>query len=1453
MDILKGLQNDELDAIRDAFSSDPNGLELDDFVACLARFRADPQEADPQGSLKSLFRTIDFDGDERITWDEFTSFAVDACMREAQQKPHDLVPTYTCRRTHVVPYSIGHIQNVRNWGPDGKIATFGKGKPLRIYHPKTFAVVSSTPPELFSSGAEATCCEYVPPGSMFAVASSDSKLRILDRDFSVRQTLVLEAALLKLQWSQHHGVLFGGTRHGCLNTIEVARAYDFADKVCRSRVVHTYQMHEKPLTDFQIHDAFPNRVFTCSLDGTIKLLDLEQGPLSPGTPVPQLVGTHASGVLGISYSHDCGYLCSIGHEDQAHCWTTASRGMSDHRLSLVDHSSPHRAAFAGIHAVPGTPEVITMDVAGYVKVWDLRTFNCVQTFLMGWSPEEEYPPQARHASFCYVDSCNTLVGAEGRRVCVHEQEHEARRSEGVSNVFYNATQRSFVTTSGRDLKIWDVKQGCLTSHFLNVTSSDITALALDEFGRRVYVGTQDGSLSARIYHTADLIYSYSENARHSAEVFAMEYMSGKRQLLSSAIDGSVLLHADKDGGRVAVRVLQPAGAQAVEAVHLGSSCPLSLFVCASAKEITVRDFGTPRKPVMEIVPPDGESIVAVSFLGAKGCIVLSGSTGRLHLMSTRPMMVRLDTGMSDVRCAVLARWANSVGSRSAADAMCRAADELLLRREARREARRERQRVTGSHSGNDAEEEEDLAGLYYSESRYHGVKQDFYRSESQFPAASALCYDEHSHVLWTGDREGYVTAWMLCPVFKHHDLHDTSYPVALERDGTVPESAFLHRTLPCHDLDDEVPVLRSWRAHADEVRHLRVHNETGIVVTSGDDRRVLVWGCQGVLVSELSFGAHYAHYGACSVPVRADSKPIRGSFALGDVFMQLSQLADFYYTGQPGSSVVLAALLKRLGCADRVATSAVCGHPVPRLPRLTVQAVVALPPEERAAALEVSPFHPPTLHACVLPGVRLPPASASAAVAAAAEQPQALQALCNEFVRVVTQHKAKPAAPADRRRETRTADKRGRAAMLQHDGDKQERRRFSLQDPSGRGQKARGRRATLQMNIGLSLPPPPPPAPQGEWWCVGVEQTHSPRTHKPERREYVFQSSAAAPAAGGAEVQPEPAWARRGRPATAPLPLARGEVPACVQVKRVAAMAVASIAALPVLACAALEAGVALSPLRALRSAATEAEGRRFTHAAPTLDLRAALAAPEALALQQRKGSDCAVFSNETGAAAGRATEETEEEAEATADPEPGSQEVADAASDRGDGRRGSASGGGVCAEWGGALDSMQADLRQWADMPLPEKRSLEVRGASRATPVAVCAGSAGVHVDHVHQRRCERRRVRPASARTPAPTLEQLLAKAPPGAARLPAPVPAPPKRPRPRSGLLGRRVHIAALKALSNGCRPRSASAAGAGAAGGGGGGIHTAALSPVARSPPRTARTPTIIYLSTPNMPP
>ncbi|OEH79906.1 wd g-beta repeat-containing protein [Cyclospora cayetanensis] len=111
------------------------------------------------------------------------------------------------------------------------------------------------------------------------------------------------------------------------------------------------------------------RVFvTASADSTMKIWDAQL------LECKQVLTGHTRSVTSIALSKDYNCLISAGLDQNAMVWSPCNL------KKPVCHLRGHPYSLCGVVVVPGTPQVVTADVSGTLRLWDLRNFRSFQTF-----------------------------------------------------------------------------------------------------------------------------------------------------------------------------------------------------------------------------------------------------------------------------------------------------------------------------------------------------------------------------------------------------------------------------------------------------------------------------------------------------------------------------------------------------------------------------------------------------------------------------------------------------------------------------------------------------------------------------------------------------------------------------------------------------------------------------------------------------------------------------------------------------------------------------------------------------------------------------------------------------------------------------------------------------------------------------------------------------------------
>eukprot|EP01062_Namystynia_karyoxenos_P056498 TRINITY_DN47468_c0_g1_i1.p1 TRINITY_DN47468_c0_g1~~TRINITY_DN47468_c0_g1_i1.p1 ORF type:complete len:1272 (+),score=274.83 TRINITY_DN47468_c0_g1_i1:93-3818(+) len=719
VEVLADLQADQLESLQDDWIrvGGTRGLSMHRFIAVLrSRVAADARrrgvtDADIDRGLRELFMEIDFDGDLHITWNEFTSFLIDlgrSQMQYSRTAPDgDPIHHYTeTALTIPVAEAGGSCEGIRQllcFSEIGKVAAVARYD-VRIHSVRDMRLLRT-----FTVGEAAVLSvAQVPLGLMgsIIVGCADLNFRLLNlHDWTERTLRSDEVSQTMLQWMPdvaacRGGSLVGGARDGSVG-LYTLDAIANAEYQARLDAAPLHSLGEPPPTGGDAASpsakaralsrrprrrggdidgiarpahattmlraehvwrapsgsgdvvtagvGFPRdeRFATGSLDGIVRLWDVEGW-----RPVRDLHG-HKRGVNHLSFSPDFHLLASSGSESVPLLWCT---NISLARPTMLrDDKNPHVGPLIGLHSVAGTPQLITGDECGIIKVWDLRMLSVVQTIHL-----DKSTMKARAAPvLTYIPSKRTIVAATTQFSIweyVKSSNPLLHDDYPAVDVLYCHPRRMLVTAAAREVRLWDLRTGRLAEQWPGVGQSEVTAMALDPSCRKLFLGHHDGQLS--VYNTANGLRIRNPRVA-SAEITGLSYLSQRNALLVSSWDRTVrLLHDRADARPIAiwkfhraevrcaaispqlqliasgdvrctVCLWDPVALLGVGTLQPGSACSRGTFASGGILSLT-------QLPGDQEEDPSEAELTALTFLGGRPCLCTADSAGRLELWAVRP-------------------------------------------------------------------------------------------------------------------------------------------------------------------------------------------------------------------------------------------------------------------------------------------------------------------------------------------------------------------------------------------------------------------------------------------------------------------------------------------------------------------------------------------------------------------------------------------------------------------------------------------------------------------------------------------------------------------------------------------------------------------------------------------------------------------------------------------------
>ncbi|KAJ8600632.1 hypothetical protein CTAYLR_006915 [Chrysophaeum taylorii] len=536
MQLVTHLNAKQFRKVREAFGE---RATLPEFVSLIREILPSYVSTLPDSvrNLVELFREIDGKGDDEMEFEDFSRYLVEKARVFDEQTSLDRIPHYK-HKPMDTPTHRNLIDRIVVL-PDLELLAVAEqhSAAIQLYRCRTGEWYAS-----FRTTAVPLAVTYVQPQQALLVACSDVTCSYFSiswdlanrkHRFRERHRWPTPDTLMCMCWADSQRRVYSGNTAGIVHAWEPPPPSDTSAFSLRG--------HDDIVMDV-LHIKTLDDLVSASLDTTVRVWDTytEQQSI--------LLRGHTKGVNALAYSPEHRFLVSAGFDHDAFVW-------SPFVSTLLFRMKGHRAALVGCHAVEGTHEVITGDSQGLLKLWDLRNFQCVQTFTTRREGPGDLDDMTGVQALTHVrlpkgeDNLDDFrIVAATKRLFFFDQFRAKRESATdavpLRHVFVNDVSLTIFVASDRTVKIWDAIKGTLERTFLDVVaaSSEITAACLDFRKRKFFVGDGKGRAASHNYANGALIKTFPP---HAAAVAALAAVGPPRAAVAAYADGAIRVYADQ--------------------------------------------------------------------------------------------------------------------------------------------------------------------------------------------------------------------------------------------------------------------------------------------------------------------------------------------------------------------------------------------------------------------------------------------------------------------------------------------------------------------------------------------------------------------------------------------------------------------------------------------------------------------------------------------------------------------------------------------------------------------------------------------------------------------------------------------------------------------------------------------------------------------------------------------
>lgn len=332
------------------------------------------------------------------------------------------------------------------------------------------------------------------------------------------------------------------------------------------------------------------------------------------------------GVHSIAYSSTFQTLISAGYENNISLWNIHPLYFD---ISKSGRLVGHTSMVTAISVIEKSPMVVSADDVGNIKVWDIRTLNCLQTLEMGERTViTKLIDMYEVSKLCFIGSRVNILSFD--EALVTRSKIKTEEAQWPIRVEYNFTMNEFVVCTRKEVRFLDGSTGRLKKVYaglLNNADNDITCFRMVQQNKKFILGDQSGQLGIYLYATGELLETMHS---HTNEVSSVKVDYLNRLIISSGWDYSVLIQQEiKEKYTLKRKVANCHSRKEISILEVSVYHNLFITPASRSNVIYIYDYEYARL-IGSIEIEEQAEATAIQFVNGYSIVVISTNAGTVH-------------------------------------------------------------------------------------------------------------------------------------------------------------------------------------------------------------------------------------------------------------------------------------------------------------------------------------------------------------------------------------------------------------------------------------------------------------------------------------------------------------------------------------------------------------------------------------------------------------------------------------------------------------------------------------------------------------------------------------------------------------------------------------------------------------------------------------------------------